>query len=177
MTGDSGTSYGLCQWHNSRWTRLKNWCADNGHNQKSVEAQLRFMLWEFRKYYYEAWDDISQQPNTEGGAAQVAYIMGVKDEIPANKESSGKKRGETARSLWKEFSTISGGNVEKTEEESKVNPLPDPSYIKYRVKTGDTLTKIAQEHGCTYVDIMLANPQRWNPDLIFAGEILKIPKD
>ena len=28
--GDSGTSYGICQWHGSRWDRLKTYCSNNG---------------------------------------------------------------------------------------------------------------------------------------------------
>lgn len=165
--GDNGTSYGLCQWHNARWDRLKNWCADNALNQKSVEGQLRFLLWEFRKYYESAWDSICEQPNTREGAEQVAYIMCVKYEIPANKEASGRKRGTTAAALWTEFSTYEGGNVDNVQ----------PVKTTYRVKSGDTLTKIAKEHGCTVLEIMGANPARWNPDLIYVGELLNIPRD
>ena len=167
VKGDSGTSYGLCQWHKSRWDRLKTYCNDNGLDVKSVEAQLRFLVYEFKKFYTKHWDAIQEQPNTEDGAAEVAYIMCVKYEIPAKKEESGKKRGKTARSLWAEFSTVEGGKVENNEQ------LSTPTY--YRVQSGDTLTKIANRHGCTIGEIMEANPTRWNPDLIFVGERLNIP--
>lgn len=173
--GDNGTSYGICQWHKSRWDRLKTWCNDNGYSQSDLKAQLRFMLWEFRKYYVSAWDDMTTQPNTREGAKEVAYIMCVRYEIPANKEASGNKRKTTAAALWGDFSTTNSGNVEKTED--SVNSSIEPSYIRHRVKTGETLTTIAKQYGIDYVDIMLANPARWNPDLILAGEVLKIPKD
>lgn len=167
VKGDNGTSYGLCQWHLSRWDRLKNYCADHDLNQKSVEGQLQFLLYEFKKFYTKHWESIKAQPDTEDGAAEVAYIMCVKYEIPANKEQSGKKRGQTARSLWKEFSTVPSGKVE--------NPQPETVDF-YRVKTGDTLTKIAKRHGCSIGDILEANPERWNPDVIYVGERLKLPK-
>lgn len=173
--GDSGTSYGLCQWHKSRWDRLKTYCKNNGYQSSDLIAQLNFMLWEFRKYYYNAWDDISNQPNTREGAKEVAYIMCVKYEIPANKEESGNKRANTAGSLWTEFSIGNCGNVEKDEE--KANIEDDPYVTYHRVKTGESLISIAKEYGIDYVDIMLANPARWNPNLIYAGEILKIPRD
>lgn len=172
--GDNGTSYGICQWHNTRWERLKNWCNDNGYSQSDLKAQLRFLLWEFRKYYESAWDSICEQPNTVEGAAEVAYIMCVKYEIPANKEESGRKRGDTARSLWEEFSTYEGGNVDNSDQEDI--PIKAETGTTYRVKSGDTLSKIAKIHGVKWQDIVIANPQRWNPNLIYPGEILNIPK-
>lgn len=42
--GDSGTSHGLAQWHNERWTRLQEWCKQNGFDSNSVEGQLEY-LW------------------------------------------------------------------------------------------------------------------------------------
>lgn len=173
--GDSGTSYGLCQWHKSRWDRLKQYCADNGYAQSDIKAQLRFLLWEFRKYYEKHWDTISEQPNTIDGAAEVAYIMCVKYEIPANKESSGKKRGETARALWDEFSTYEGGNVEKSEPVGVQQTGAKKRYAYYRVQTGDTLTKIAWAFNMSVGDITSVNEQIVNPDVIYVGDNIKIP--
>ena len=42
--GDGGTSYGLIQWHNSRWTNLKNFCSQNNLDPSSLRGQLEF-LW------------------------------------------------------------------------------------------------------------------------------------
>lgn len=173
VTGDNGTSYGLCQWHKSRWDRLKDYCNDHGLNIKEVKSQLQYLLWEFRKYYGSAWDDISEQPNTQEGAEEVAYIMCVKFEIPANKEQSGKKRSKTAAALWEEFSTEESGKVNNSLWET---PTED-NRIRYRVQTGDNLTKIARAHGVTVADIVMANPVRYNLDLLNAGEILYIPRD
>lgn len=43
--GDGGTSYGLAQWHNTRWDNLKKFTKDKGLKQDSFEGQLEF-LWE-----------------------------------------------------------------------------------------------------------------------------------
>lgn len=167
--GDSGTSYGLCQWHKSRWDRLNAYCAEHDLLASDLTAQLRFLLYEFKKFYSKHWATINEQANTSDGAAEVAYIMCVKYEIPAKKESSGKKRGDTARKIWKEFSTVNCGNVEN----SPVEDIPTPFY---RVQSGDTLTKIAARVGCSIGDIMEANPERWNPHIIYVGERLNIPR-
>ena len=44
--GDNGTSFGLAQWHKSRWDALKNWCIERNLDINSFEVQLRFIDWE-----------------------------------------------------------------------------------------------------------------------------------
>jgi hypothetical protein len=44
--GDNGTSFGLAQWHKSRWDALKNWCNERDLDINSFEVQLRFIDWE-----------------------------------------------------------------------------------------------------------------------------------
>lgn len=46
--GDGGTSYGLCQWHNSRWERLVKFCEEKGLDSSSVEGQLIYLDWELK---------------------------------------------------------------------------------------------------------------------------------
>lgn len=167
--GDSGTSYGLCQWHKSRWDRLKTYCSSNGLTVSTIEAQLQFLLYEFKRFYGAHWESILEQPNTIAGAAEVAYIMCVKYEIPANKEQSGKNRGKTARTLWNEFSTNEAGNVDKPEE-----PTVD-RYAVYTVQANDTMIKIAHSFRITLEALIEVNPHVSNPDLIRIGEKLIIP--
>jgi peptidoglycan hydrolase-like protein with peptidoglycan-binding domain len=42
--GDRGTSKGLAQWHNERWSNLVAWCEGEGMDPYSVTGQLEF-LW------------------------------------------------------------------------------------------------------------------------------------
>lgn len=46
---------------------------------------------------------------------------------------------------------------------------------KVKVAPGDTLAAIAGRHHTTYVRLYNANPEITDPDLIFPGEILRIP--
>lgn len=52
--GDNGTSNGLAQWHNERWTGpngFEAWCKDEGLDPWSVEGQLEFLWWELTTKY------------------------------------------------------------------------------------------------------------------------------
>ena len=55
-------------------------------------------------------------------------------------------------------------------------PQPTPTeYKEYTVKLGDTLSKIAKEYNTTVNAILAINPQITNPNLIYPGQIIKIP--
>jgi spore coat assembly protein SafA len=47
--------------------------------------------------------------------------------------------------------------------------------MTYVIQPGDTLFFIAGRFGVTVEDILAANPQITNPDLIFPGQIIEIP--
>ena len=54
-------------------------------------------------------------------------------------------------------------------------PAPsEPEYREYTVKSGDTLSAIGQEYGVDWHDIAKLNNLE-NPDLIFPGQVFKIP--
>lgn len=53
--GDNGTSYGLCQWHNGRYTNLKNHC---GNKYSTVECQLSFLLYELQNSYKGVYNNL-----------------------------------------------------------------------------------------------------------------------
>ena len=50
----------------------------------------------------------------------------------------------------------------------------DTSHILYVVKQGNTLTQISRDYNVSISNIVRINNIR-NPNLIFAGEILRIP--
>lgn len=114
-TGDSGTSYGICQWHNQRWTNLQNWCDANGYDWKTLDGQLHFLkyelsmnnsnvLWNGKRIY----NYIVSVPNTAQGAYDAAYYWCYYFEVPANKETVSKSRGTLAmETYWPEYSVAS----------------------------------------------------------------------
>ena len=54
-------------------------------------------------------------------------------------------------------------------------PPHGPAYGgMYVVQYGDTLQKIAARIGSTVWDIMAVNPQIWNPNLIYVGQVINL---
>ncbi|MCB8988500.1 MAG: LysM peptidoglycan-binding domain-containing protein [Ardenticatenaceae bacterium] len=54
-------------------------------------------------------------------------------------------------------------------------PTQQAGGVYHTVRWGETLSGIARYYGTTTQAIMAANPQIWNPNLIFAGTVLFIP--
>jgi hypothetical protein len=46
--GDNGTSFGLAQWHKSRWDSLNKWSKNNNKNPNTFQAQLDYLNWELK---------------------------------------------------------------------------------------------------------------------------------
>ncbi len=97
IDGDGGTSYGLCQWHAGRKTRLINWCTENGLDYNSVEGQLKFLQYELPNFYPSVDSYIRQVENTADGAYDAAYFFCFNFEAPANRTAQSTKRGNYAR--------------------------------------------------------------------------------
>lgn len=49
--------------------------------------------------------------------------------------------------------------------------------FSYTVKSGDNLNKIARRFGVTVNDILAVNPSIDDPDEIFEGQVIKIPRE
>lgn len=54
-------------------------------------------------------------------------------------------------------------------------PPVTPTGAYYTVKRGDTLGNIAIAYGVSLGSLITANPQIWNPSLIYPGQIINIP--
>ena len=73
------------------------------------------------------------------------------------------------------------GNPSPTPSAPAPNPEPEkpsePSYIEYKIKSGDTLSKIAKKYGTTVKAIKEANPGKIkNVNKIYAGDVIRIPQ-
>ncbi len=101
-TGDSGTSYGICQWHNARWDNLKNYCAENGYDWTTLTGQLYYLKYELTtdSYYRSILNYLKNVDNSFQGAYDAAYHFCYKFEVPANKVENSKKRGELAQKTY-----------------------------------------------------------------------------
>lgn len=72
VVGDSGTSFGIAQWHKSRWERLIDWGKIKGLNINTLETQLKFIDWELNNTERLAKKDLIKQKNARNSAFSFA---------------------------------------------------------------------------------------------------------
>ena len=107
--GDDGTSYGLCQWHESRCRSLFPFCLENGYEPDSIIGQLRYLEQELTEDYPELLTYLRTVENSAVGAYNAAWYWCWYYEIPAQREERAIQRGELA--LQKYFSTVNTRNT------------------------------------------------------------------
>lgn len=146
--GDSGTSYGICQWHNSRWDRLKAYCTSNNLDSTTIEGQLRYLEYELKNFYSSVWNRLKSVENTAEGAYDAAAYWCAVFEVPAGYGywSNGEihygetsiARGNLAKSTyWNEYSSDGSSlmstppTVTETEVIVKINDLVSKLDGKY----------------------------------------------
>lgn len=102
LTGDSGTSYGICQWHAGRFDSLKSYCAKNGYNYKTLEGQLNYLKYEIttNKSNTGYIIDKLNVENTANGAYTAGYNWCYYFERPANKADKSVARGNNAKNNY-----------------------------------------------------------------------------
>ena len=64
--------------------------------------------------------------------------------------------------------------AKKAEHKPAKKAAKKPEHRTYTVKSGDTLSEIGQRFGVSYMDIARLNNIK-NPDLIYPGQVFKIP--
>lgn len=116
--GDSGTSYGLCQWHNSRWANLKNYCDRYGYDWHTIDGQLHYFEFELQNYYSSVYRYINEVFDNSDGAYNAGYYMCVHFEIPADTQRTGVRRGDLAVSFYERH------------KDKKPEPAPTPTPAK-----------------------------------------------
>lgn len=101
VLGDSGTSYGLCGWHLSRWDRLKAFCESNGYDWEELDGQLYYLQYELETYFPDMLARLRSVPNTEDGAYDAAFMWCHDFEIPVGYEfTTSNYRGNIARTTF-----------------------------------------------------------------------------
>jgi len=97
IIGDNGTSYGICQWHNSRWTALKQY---RPNDWTTLNGQLYYLKYELEKDYPSVNSYLKSVANTATGAYNAGYYWCYYFEIPANREASSQTRGNSAKNTY-----------------------------------------------------------------------------
>lgn len=78
VLGDHGTSYGLCQWHNGRYTNLRNHC---GSRVESIECQIDYLIYELKTSYKGVYSNLL----SNASAYDMTNYFCLNFESPANK--------------------------------------------------------------------------------------------
>lgn len=114
----STSSYGLCQWRESRRSNLINHCKNNGLNVNTVKGQMSYLHYELKTSYKNVWDKLTSVPNTAQGVWDAAAYFCGRFEVPAGWGSyqngnfvpgpTSRARGDYARSTyWSAYSGVS----------------------------------------------------------------------
>lgn len=99
--GDSGTSYGICQWHNGRWSSLKSY---RPNDWDTLTGQLEYLRYELIHSKQAVWRYITSVSNDVVGAYQAGHYWCYHFEIPRNYPSVSVKRGNLAKnSYWPKY--------------------------------------------------------------------------
>lgn len=94
--GDNGTSYGLCQWHDTRWTNMQNWCSNHGYDSTTVEGQCAYLEHDLVDLHPSIYNAIANVPDTPEGAYDAASYWCINFEVPADAQTKAVQRGNTA---------------------------------------------------------------------------------
>lgn len=140
LTGDSGTSYGICQWHNGRLTNMKNYCDKNGFDWKSLEGQLNFLKYELATNKSDTGyilDKLKNTDNSADGAYKAGYDWCYYFERPANKTAKSENRGNRARDYyWTKYgvtASTDANNIGDVNGDGKVNSSDALVVVQYTV--------------------------------------------
>lgn len=94
------TSYGICQWHDTRWTSLKNY---RPNDWNTLDGQLAYMIHEleteplYKPLNRKLRNNIS---NTSAGAYEAGRLWCVDFESPANEVAVSKDRAAQAKNNY-----------------------------------------------------------------------------
>lgn len=119
IIGDQGTSFGLCQWHNERYSALMTYCTARGLDYQSVEGQMEYMAFELKSSYVGLYGSLRSVDNSPEGAYQAAYLWCIQFERPADMERKAEERGNSAKyKYWNRYNSF----VMISQEELYVEP-------------------------------------------------------
>ena len=122
--GDQCTSYGLCQWHNVRFSALRGYCAALGLDYRTVEGQLAYLRYELGNKYTTLLLNLQAIDDTPDGAYRAAYLWCIHFEKPSNMQVKAAQLAELDQGkYWPRYSRFEPIiMIEPKPEEPEVNP-------------------------------------------------------
>ena len=122
--GDKGTSYGLCQWHNERFSSLRGYSSSLGLDYRTVEGQMAYLKYELGNKYTSLLLSLQSIDNTPDGAYRAAWLWCIQFARPSNMQVKAAQRGELARGkYWPRYNSFQPIVIILPEpEETEPNP-------------------------------------------------------
>ena len=162
VTGDNGTSYGICQWHDwgdgvGLFTELKNFCSSNGYDWHTLDGQLKYLENQLKtsSWYAKMYAYLLAVPNTADGAYDAGDYWCRQYERPANMDVQGKLRGELARDkYWPVYGN--GGSSGGGSQGGGGSSGSGENFEKWVV--GDTVVNVRSGPGTTYAVLTQLTP-------------------
>ena len=142
IVGDQGTSYGLCQWHNERFSALRGYCSALGMDYRTVEGQMAYLKYELGNKYTTLLLTLQSIDNTPDGAYRAAYLWCIQFEKPSNMQVKAVARGELAQGkYWVRYSHYNTIIMVEPEPE----PEPDPEVLLEQLKQNSVTIPLPPE--------------------------------
>ena len=147
---------------------LAQWTSSENHS-----ADFKVDLWQYSN---------KGSVNGISGRVDMNYCLNCEENIEGGSETTGQMSlTEVARAVIRgEFGNgeerktkLTNAGYNYNEVQAKVNELMGVSSVTYKVKSGDTLSEIAQKFGTTVSKLASLNNIK-NINLIYVGQILKI---
>lgn len=156
LSGDSGSSYGLCQWNKSRKSALINYCTSNGLDYSSLQGQLSYLFYELQNEYPELLATLRSTANNSNGAYNAGYRFCYDFERPTSRESKSQSRGSSASRTYfpKYYGTTGNNAVDTTTTAPTQTPAPAPTATgNYVVSTGGSNLNVRSGPGTSYSEV------------------------
>lgn len=152
LSGDSGSSYGLCQWNKSRKSALINYCNSRGLDYSSLNGQLSYLYYELQNEYPSLLSTLRSTANSSSGAYNAGYRFCYDFERPASRESKSQSRGSSASRTY--FPKYNGSTGSYTPATSTTTAAPAPTTPgNYQVATGGSNLNVRSGPSTSYTEV------------------------
>ncbi len=101
---DGGLSYGICQWHLTRFDGLKSFCSKKGYDYRTLDAQLKYLKYEFENSYQTQYQKLLTYPDTKDGCGDASYYWAEKFEVCAKSQWDVRKNY-AMKEYWPKYHT------------------------------------------------------------------------
>ena len=111
METDGLMSFGICQWHGTRFDNLQSFASERGEDYTSLSTQLDYLYNELKTSYGRVLNNIKSVSNNAAGASSAATTWCLYYEVPANKAAESETRASRAVDyFWPMYGTGSAAS-------------------------------------------------------------------